>query len=66
MKAQLKDIVNLIRPQVGVNLHVRDYRTSVLVHTGPAHYLTGAESFCQKEIKEIAIVDGDYVVTIAS
>ena len=65
MKTKLKDIVNLFRPQVGVEIEVKSNKTSAVIYRGPAHHLTGAESFCQKIIKDIAIVDGNYVVKIA-
>ena len=62
---KLKDIVNLIRPQVNTDLEVRDYKTGAILYNGPAHLLTGAESFCKYTIKEIAIENGNYIIKVA-
>jgi len=53
---KLEDICRVITPQRSVDIVVKKAATGEVLYEGPAHYLTGGESFCKKSVKSLAIV----------
>ena len=52
---KLSDLAKVITPQVGIDLVVKKTPSGEVLFEGPAHYLTGGESFCNKTVKSLAI-----------
>ena len=63
-KVKLKDFANVIQPQVGVTMQVRKSNTGTILWSGPSHYLTGGESFCDMPIKSISLEEKCLVVGV--
>ena len=59
---KLEDIAKVIVPQTGISLIVKKVPSGEILFDGPAHYLTGGESFCKKAVKSLAVAhDNEYI-----
>jgi len=64
VQAKLKDIVGLIEPQPETILRIQKMSSGAIIWTGPAHYLTGNESFCDTKIKSVCLDGRCYVFKV--
>ena len=64
VQAKLKDVVGLIEPQPDTTLRIQKVSSGEVLWTGPAHYLTGNESFCDTKIKSISLQNQCYVFKV--